>query len=420
MKNAFLRVLGAFGIVIAVAVVAGCGGGGGGDSSTASTAGSSGGSGGTNGPAIPVVANQVPVTVSSGLERVANLPVVSVTVCAPGTATCQTIDNIQVDTMSYGLRLVGSVASQVLPHLSVETDGSGNGIAECTVFADGYTWGTVRKADVKIGGETASGIPISILGDEAVAPPSSCISQTPGGAENTVSALGVNGILGIGVSPYDCGAPCVSTVNNGTYYGCTSSACSETTLALANQVTNPVAAFVTDNNGVILTMPAVGSSGSRSISGTLTFGIGSQSNNVQPASAKKLTTDQAGNVNSTVFTGGGSGAAFFDSGSNGLFFNDASLTTCTDAPDFYCPPSPTSRNVTVSSFSGSTTSTTIVMPITNADTLFQSGNFAFNDLAGPFMNGVIDLGMPFFYGKTVYFGYDRTPLGGSQTPYVAF
>ena len=45
-----------------------------------------------------------------------NTAYTTVTVCAPGSTTnCQTIDNIQVDTGSYGLRLLASALSLTLP-----------------------------------------------------------------------------------------------------------------------------------------------------------------------------------------------------------------------------------------------------------------------------------------------------------------
>ncbi len=427
-KNDFLRALSAVGIVIAAALIAGCGGGGGssssgsGGSSSSSSSGSSSSSSGSSSSS--TVSNQVTVTVAKSTvtsTRTPNIPTVSVTVCAPGTSTCQTIDNIQVDTMSYGLRLVNTAASSVLSSLSAETDSSGNTIAECTVFADGYTWGSVRKADVKIGGETASNIPIGILGDmDSTNPaPSSCSSRTTGASENTASAIGANGILGIGVAPYDCPG-CVSTTNNATYYSCGSSSCNQTAMALTSEVTNPVAKFTSDNNGIILTMPAIDTSGATSVTGTLTFGIGTQSNNTYSAS-QKFGTDSAGNVNSTVLaTPTGATFGFFDSGSNGYFFDDSTLTQCSGST-WYCPSSTTTRSVTVSNKSGSTASATVTMTIAN-ETSLSTSNYALNDLAGTLgLTNVMDFGLPFFYGKTVYFGYDTAAAGtGSQSPYVAY
>ncbi|MGF6880341.1 DUF3443 family protein [Paraburkholderia sp. MM5477-R1] len=409
-SNTFGRTFSVFALIVVTALLAGCGGGGGSSSSSGSS---------SNSPS--AASNQVTVTAAQGLEGVANIPTVSVTVCAPGsTSNCQTINNVLVDTMSYGLRLVNTAASQVLGSLAVETDSSGNQIAECSLFADGYMWGTVRTADVKIGGETASGIPITIAGDMPSSAPSSCTGRSIGGAENTASAIGANGILGIGVAPYDCGTFCVDSARDSNYYSCPSgSDCTQTTVALANQVTNPVAKFSTDNNGVVLAMPSVGSTGSSSVSGTLTFGIGTESNNTYSAS-EKLTTDSYGDVDSTMVNSSYSGSAFFDSGSNAYFFVDSSLTICSDDRSFYCPSSSTTRSVAVSSYSGTSTSSTVTMTIANADTLYGSGNYAFNDLAGTGVPGTVDIGMPFFYGSTVYFGYDQTPLGGTQTPYVGF
>ena len=51
-----------------------------------------------------------------------------------------------------------------------------------------------------------------------------------------------------------------------------------TTLALASQVSNPVAAFAKDNNGVIVELPSA-SGPEASLSGSLIFGIGTRSNN---------------------------------------------------------------------------------------------------------------------------------------------
>ena len=405
----------ALGAVLIAAVIAGCGGGG----SSSST---------SSGGATSLAANQVAVTVARGTSGAVNIPTVSVTVCAPGTTTCQTIDNIQVDTMSYGLRIVNSAAANVLGSLPIETDGSGNQIAECTVFADGFTWGSVRKADVTVGQKTAGSLPISIIGDMAASTvPTACSNS--GIAENDVTALSANGILGIGVAPYDCGSTCVSSVPSPPsvppYYACPGgTSCTATTIALAQQVTTPVIKFASDSNGIILTMPGVASGGQATATGTMTFGINTQANNTLTG-VTAYGTDAAGDVNATV--NGTSGFAFFDSGSNGFFFHDTTLTKCPSPNStFYCPASSTTRPVAISSASGSTASTTVTMPVANANSIFSAsqnnGWFAFPNLAGDLgFTNAVDVGMPFFYGRTVYFGYDQTASGaGTQTPYVAF
>jgi hypothetical protein len=409
-----VRALRALGLAAVTALVAACGGGGGGDG------GSGSGSGGGTQPA----ANQATVTVANGVEGVANIAGVSVTICAPGTTRCQTINNIQLDTESFGLRLASAAASQVLSALPLVSVAAGSQVAECTAFADGYTWGSIRTADVKIGGETAAAIPIQIVGDmpQSAALTGSC---STGALELTPADLGANGILGVGVAPNDCGALCANPpVGNSSYYTCPSGAsCVQTLLPITQQVANPVAKFPTDNNGVILSMPAIGPSGQATVTGTVTFGINTQTNNAMPTTVTKLTTNGSGDVNATF--NGSPIVAFFDSGSNAYFFADNTLAACTgNTSAFYCPPSTTTRTVSVASYnqssSGAPSGKPLSMSVGNATQLLANGNFALNDLAGN-LGGAsfVDLGMPFFYGQTVYYGMDRSSSGGSS-PFVAF
>ena len=73
--------------------------------------------------------------------------------------------------------------------------------------------------------------------------------------------------------------------------------CADTPESLAQQVQNPVAAFATDNNGVIIELPAV-SGAEASVSGSLIFGIGTQSNNGL-GGATVFGTDAFGDFNTT-------------------------------------------------------------------------------------------------------------------------
>lgn len=407
-----VRALRALGLAAVTALVVSCGGGGG-----------DGGSGSSSGGGTQPAANQATVTVASGVEGVANIAGVSVTVCAPGTTQCQTINNIQLDTESFGLRLASAAANQVLsalPHVSV----AGSQVAECTGFADGYTWGSIRTADVTIGGETAAAIPIQIVGDmpQGAVLTGSC---STGALELTPADLGANGILGVGVAPNDCGTLCANPpVGNSSYYTCPNGAnCVQTLLPITQQVANPVAKFATDNNGVILSMPAIAPSGQATVTGTVTFGINTQTNNAMPTTVTRLTTSAYGDVNATF--NGNPIVAFFDSGSNAYFFTDNTLAACTgSASAFYCPPSATTRTVSVASYNQSTSGALngkqLSMSVGNASQLLANGNFALNDLAGS-LGGAsfVDLGMPFFYGQTVYYGMDRSNSGGSS-PFIAF
>ncbi|MEW6345240.1 MAG: DUF3443 domain-containing protein [Pseudomonadota bacterium] len=406
--------------VALVSLLAACGGGGGSSNNSSSSSSSSSSSETAGLPASPTAqpiaataSNTVAVTVGQGVASVINIPTVTVTVCAPNSSNCQTISNVQVDTGSYGLRIASGVLSVALPNAAVP-NGSGT-LVECTNFADGYSWGSVRTATVQISGETATSIPVQVLGDVNFSVPTSCASGTE---ENSPSALGANGILGIGVAPVDCGSTCASAstaAQYSNYYACSGSSCSQTQVPDSDQVTNPVSKFATDNNGVIVQMPPISSTGAGSATGTLVFGIGTQSNNTL-AAAKTFTTDDYGDLNNSTFNGT-TLAAFFDSGSNSYFFTDSALALCGSTySGFYCPSTGQTLSVNLVGLNGA--SATASIGVLSAATLFSnSSNYAFNDLAGQIGGSdSFDIGLPFFYGRYMYFGISSS----SQSPYVGY
>ncbi|HEY2000103.1 DUF3443 family protein [Paraburkholderia sp.] len=404
--------------VALVTLLAACGGGGGSGSSGSNDSGLPPSPG-----AQPVAANAgntAPIMVGPGVANVINIPTVSVKVCVPGTTTCQIINNIQVDTGSFGLRIVSTALLAPLP-LAPAPVATGRTLAECTTFADGSSWGTVRTATVQIANETATNIPVQVLGDLPDSSiPSGCVN---GAAENTASQIGANGILGIGVAPVDCGINCSNATlapQFSNYYACIGTAClnTPTQVPTLNQVANPVANFATDNNGVIVQMQPISSSGATSASGTLVFGINTATNN-QLTGATVFTTNGSGDLPVSTFNGAKT-LAFMDSGSNAYFFSDSSLALCgSNFPGFYCPSSGQTRTVGLVGQNGALANVNV--GIQDAAVLFANGNnFAFNDLGGQIgIPGSFDLGLPFFFGRYVYYGIDRTGNGG-QAPFVAF
>jgi hypothetical protein len=406
--------------VALLSLVAACGGGGG--SSNSSNSSSSSNSLPASPTATPVAANSAntaQITVAQGVANVINIPTVTVTVCVPGTSTCQSIPNVQVDTGSYGLRIVNSALTSVNLPTVTAPNASGGQLVECTNFADGFSWGSVRTATVTIGGETASSIPVQVLGDVSFTVPNGCAN---GSEENTASAIGANGILGIGVAQFDCGSTCSSSTTFGqysNYYACSGSSCTKTQVPNNDQVANPVPHFPTDNNGVIVEMPAVSNTGSGSATGTLVFGIGTEPNN-KLAASQTFTTDAFGDLTNSTFNGSRL-TTFFDSGSNAYFFADSTLPACgSNFSGFYCPSTGQTRSVNVVGLNGA--SATANVGILSAATLFSNGNnYAFNDLAGQVgVASSFDIGLPFFYGRYMYFGIDQTATGGSQAPFVGY
>jgi hypothetical protein len=433
MRNSISRLLAIF--VLACTTLSGCGGGGGGGNPTAAAAApatsasaAAPASAPTTAPTQPVTAqtpaaptntavaqsttpNVQPITVAQIATSTRNMLQTSVTICMPGTSTCQTIDNIQVDTGSQGLRILASALSPALALPAVST-GSGSAAAECTVFGSGYTWGSVRSADIELAGEVAPATSVQIISDPAIpAAPSDCSAS--GLPMLTATSLRSNGILGVGPFTADCGSGCASTALPRWYYGCANGACASTTLAVAQQVTQPVSRFGSDNNGVVIELPALAAAGASSVAGTMTFGIGSQSNNAL-GGAQVLPGNTLNGFVSTTFQGQTYSTSFIDSGSNGLFFVSSSVPKC---GLWFCPSAAQSFTATISGSGGATNNVTF--SIGNATSLFASGNNAFNNLAGSAAN-YFDWGLPFFFGRRVFTAIEAQVTPAGNGPYYAF
>lgn len=405
------------------ALLAACGGGGGGGGSGGTAAAPAPGSGIGGTPAAapapsspapapaPSSANNVlPIVVDRGTDGTAiNSPFVSVTVCEPGTQNCQTIDHVLVDTGSFGLRILAS-ALQAGTNLPPVTAAGGAPLAECASFASGYTWGSVRTADVRLAGQRADALPLQVIRDTGAA-----YATVPTACSNTGPALrdaGANGILGVGFFQQDCGAACVSSAAPNVYFACPATGCIASTAPLASQVANPVARLDSNNNGVAISMPSLATGGAASLSGSLIFGVGTSENN-QLAGRPVYKADSRGNF-TTVYKGQ-STPAFIDSGSNGIFFNDTGIPQC--AGGFYCPPSVLSLSGQVGGTNGS--SSDVGFQVENASTLPAGSGAA--HLAGSIgLASTFDWGLPFFFGRTVFVALDGATAAGGQGPYWSF
>jgi hypothetical protein len=392
--------------------------------------GSSGGSG-TSPPPPPTPTNNVAsVIVDQGpSDQSVNTLFTSVTVCVPGSTTnCQTIDHIQVDTGSYGLRLLAPVLTATLT-LPVETLANGNSLVECTQFLDGFSWGPVVLADVQIAGETAKSLPVQVIGDSRfTAVPANCSGTGTGAgtAENTVSTFGANGILGIG--PFELGCGDCDTNTHGTsavYYAC-GTTCVATVVPTAMQEPNPVTRFAADNNGTIIDLPAVPATGELTLSGSLIFGIDTQSNN-QSGTETVLTVDGAAEL-TMIFNGQTLASSFIDSGSNGIFFADSSIATCTASglTSFYCPGNTLTLGLSIEGANG-TMANNLTFNVGNTQTISSTAPLdTFNilpQLAGtlPAGNaGTFDYGLAFFYGKRVAVAVEGNKTSAGTGPYIAF
>jgi hypothetical protein len=194
---------------------------------------------------------------------------------------------------------------------------------------------------------------------------------------------------------------------------------------LTDQVQNPVWLFPQDNNGVLVTLPSVPAGGQATASGSLIFGIGTQSDNAL-GTATVYATDPYGNF-TTTWNGIAFSNSYIDSGSGGFYFLDSATLgniDCADNPGWYCPASTLSFTVTNTGYSGVGTNS-LTFSIANADTLFKTGFAAFNNLGGDSGTSTatdyFDFGVPFFYGRNVFVGIagQSVPSGvtASSVPY---
>jgi len=353
----------------------------------------------------------------------------SVTLCAPGTSTCQTVDGILVDTGSSGLRVLASALTGTFPNITI----SGNNAYDCVNFIDGsYLWGPMVQADIEMAGEKASSASVQLIENPTFTIPSTC--SNGGVNEDTQLALGANGILGVGQEPTDCFidgvSPCLSSVSTSpppVYYTCgTTGNCAASFVPVAQQLINPVVGFSTDNNGVTIELQSV-SDAAATATGSMIFGIGTQSNNAL-GSATVFTVDPTDDDITTNFNSVSLAGSFIDSGSNGLFFQDA-IPTCSGG-GFYCPGS--TLNLSAQNVGANNAQNTVNFSVDSAVET-ASGDAAFSNLAGPIATGAcntttnpnactFDWGLPFFYGRNVYVAIDgRTmPSGSPAGPWWAY
>jgi hypothetical protein len=360
-------------------------------------------------------ANVVPVAVETGPGRNVNIPYISVTVCRPGTSQCQTISHVLLDTGSTSLRLFANQIDAALG-LPPHRIGGSSTISECAHFMGMIAWGAVHQADLVMGGERATAVPIQLMDAQFAPLPADCgdapLVATESGSHT--KALYANGILGVGLFVNDAQ----------TYFDCPlpDASCQVRPPASA-QVQNPVRTFAVNNNGVVIQLPALPPQGASRAEGYLIFGVGTQRNN-QLGAAHVVPVDPNSGTFSTVYKGQTLTQSTMDSGSNSLYFDDAQLRAapCTRQGGFYCPESapPLSASIRLGA-----SSATVNFQITNASALLAAGtNLAFNNLGGPAGSAIFDWGMPFIFGRSVYTVIEGQSVPqGAQTlpgPFYAF
>ena len=159
------------------------------------------------------------------------------------------------------------------------------------------------------------------------------------------------------------------------------------------------------------------------LAGSLIFGIDTQANNHSGTQSVLTVDPNTGNF-TTVFNGQTLPNSFIDSGTNGLFFNDANIPVCTNASftNFYCPSGTLDLSGSLTGLNGVSATSAVV--VDNAETLATNNpNFAvLPSLAGTYTSDTttFDWGLPFYYGRRVATAIEAHTTAVNTGPYVAF
>jgi hypothetical protein len=195
-------------------------------------------------------------------------------------------------------------------------------------------------------------------------------------------------------------------------------------LPLAQQVTNPVALFAQDNNGVIVSLPGLqNANGETTLQGTLTFGIGTQSDNALPVIPLTVLGANAQGDFTATYNGGTTVLpSLLDTGADSIDFDDPTIPVCATGNflGYYCPTVAPQPAFAVNTGAGNNPGiSTVNFAIADPSTFLSTGT-AFGGLAGGAGSTRLVWGLPFFYGRNVYIGIDQRTVGSYLGPFYAY
>ena len=182
------------------------------------------------------------------------------------------------------------------------------------------------------------------------------------------------------------------------------------------QVSNPVQYFATDNNGVVVEMPPVRQAVRRPPSARW-YSVSIRSPTMRwREAARRIRTDDSGDFNATYNGVTYNDNAFFDSGSSFLFFEDSSIGT--NGINYYVPSTTLARSSLDCGSNLVTARPSISTWATRTRCLLRELCVQRHCLR---FDRQFDMGMPFFYGRHVYYGISGAASANGVTgPYVAF
>jgi Protein of unknown function (DUF3443) len=364
----------------------------------------------------------------AGANNAPQTPFISIKICSPDNpSNCQIIDHIEVDTGSSGLRIAYDALSPALRsgkrQLPLVSTG-GSILTECETYVSSFAYGPIVRADVFIAGEKATDSKIQIFGHPRYTVPRDCRQQ--GGADlHTPQTFGANGLIGVSFEELDDFA---------LYYNCQSN----TTQCVRNSkflgIPNTVTQFAKNNNGVVLSLPALTTPDSLDpVEGTLTFGISTQNNNTPGINTLTLindgtTSDRSGTfdakVGSTWYMG------YIDSGTDTIYFFDdldPALKPCPASgwyAGFYCPTKPQNLVFNLADTGTRKTKGAFNYTVANASIALASSPFAYTNIGGissssSNLDNAMAFGLSVFFGNNMYFLFNNqkaSSFGPSTSP----
>jgi len=274
----------------------------------------------------PRLNNVAPLTVRTP-HRGFNRMVVSVTVCAPGTGRCATIDDVMVDTGSTGLRLEASAVPSSL-RLPAFVGPESKPLAECLRFVHDTAWGPLHRTNLHIGGMTATDLPIQVIADDGGPQPAECPVSTVRPTSN--------GTLGIGPWLVDCPGDCEQDDGHPGVFVDREGAWSPFRGAVprAYRLPNPAAAFPGHGNGVSFDLPMPPRDGAAQVVGTLTLGVVAAPDSLLNK-ARIVCIDGRGHF-TTLYGGKAYPDSYIDSGTETNIIPDADLPRCEGMSWAFC------------------------------------------------------------------------------------
>lgn len=369
-------------------------------------------------------APSVPISIGSGMNGYGiNTMYVSITLCRDQSGTsCQTIDNIILDTGSFGLKINKSALPEsfieTLPRVTTNDDQM---VYACNTFGSGYVFASEHYASLHLANDYTNNVVVQIIENAPTDEiPNSCVAKGP---FDNFENFGANGIIGVN--------PALTLSNssillyrkdvNGIYQALSESETSS--VPILNQ--NPLPSLQHNNNGFVIAIPPTLQNTNTNIAGKLILGVNTGGNNLITkktnlivASESSLSTvcnsgcfySKIENPESTI-------PAVFDSGTNSWVFISNNIPICSYG---YCPESPFVWNSWVFSYNFAANESYQVTGIITKDEESGGEDLSFSVMPGwgyENTNNETLYGSPFFFGKNVYIVF---PSKKSSSPIWGF